>query len=42
MNIEQIFKQMHGYRFKIAEYITIYLISLVMNFLSDPDVLSGN
>lgn len=41
MSIEQIFKQMHGYRFKIAEYISIYLISLVMNFLSDPDVLSG-
>ena len=33
---------MYGYRIKIAEYIAVYLISLVMNYLSDQDVLNGS
>lgn len=33
---------MYGYRLKIAEYIGVYLISLVMNYLSNQDVLNGS
>lgn len=39
MNIELLYKRMYGYRFKIAEYISV---SLVMNYLSDQDVLNGS
>lgn len=42
MNIELLYKRMYGYRFKIAEYISVYAISLVMNYLSDQDVLNGS
>ena len=37
-----IYKRMYGYRIKIAEYIAVYFISLVMNYLSDPEVLNGS
>jgi hypothetical protein len=42
MSIEVIYKRMYGYRIKIAEYIAVYFISLVMNYLSDPEVLNGS
>ena len=42
MSIEVLYKKMYGYRIKIAEYIAVYLISLVMNYLSDQDVLNGS
>ncbi len=42
MSVEVLYKRMYGYRVKIAEYIAVYLISLVMNYLSDQDVLNGS
>ena len=42
MSVEVLYKSMYGYRLKIAEYIAVYLISLVMNYLSDQDVLNGS
>ncbi len=42
MSVEVLYKRMYGYRIKIAEYIVVYLVSLVMNYLSSQDVLNGS
>lgn len=39
--MEVLYKKLYGFRYSILEYWAIYLISVVMNYLGEREVLSG-
>jgi len=42
MSLEVLYKYLYGSRKKVAGYLIVYVISLVMSFLSDSSVLDGS